>query len=132
MNAARRFGYSFDVLSIGRCPVISFYVLSELSQTSSNFDILSETGGAATVFEINGEVCTFHQQRPGVMNAARRFEYSFDVLSVGRSPVITFYVLSELSHSAGTFDILSETGSPARIFEINGEVSHSISRGRVL
>ena len=66
------------------------------------------------------------------MNAARRFEYSFDVLSVGRSPVITFYVLSELSHSAGNFNILGETGSPAKLFEINGEVSHSISSGRLL
>ena len=38
----------------------------------------------------------------------------FDVLSIGRSPIITFYDLSELSHSAGTFCILSETGSPAK------------------
>ena len=66
------------------------------------------------------------------MNAARRFRCSFAVLSIGRSPVATFYVLSELSHSVGNFDILSETGSPARRFEINGKVSHSISSGRVL
>ena len=66
------------------------------------------------------------------MNAARRFEYSCDVLSIGRSPVISFYVSSELSHSAGSFDILSETGSPAKIFDIKREVSHSLSSGRVL
>ena len=66
------------------------------------------------------------------MNAARRFEYSFDVLSIGRSPVISFYVWSELRHAAGSFDILSETGSPAKIFEIKGQVSHSLSSGRVL
>ena len=46
--------------------------------------------------------------------------------------VITFRILSELSHSADNFDILSETGNPAKIFEINGVVSHSISSGRVL
>ena len=66
------------------------------------------------------------------MNAARRFEYSFDVVSIGRSPVITFYVLSELSHSAGNFDILNQTGSPAKIFASRCEVSHSLSPGRVL
>ena len=59
------------------------------------------------------------------MNAARRFEYSFDVLSIGRSPVISFYVLNELSHAAGNFGILSETGSPAKVFEIAGEVDCS-------
>ena len=48
------------------------------------------------------------------MHAARRFEYSFDVLSIGQRPVICFFVLSELSHSASSFDILSETGSPAK------------------
>ena len=48
------------------------------------------------------------------MNAARRFEYSFDVLSIGQSPVVSFYDLSELSHSASSFDILSEAGSPAK------------------
>ena len=46
--------------------------------------------------------------------------------------VITFWNLSELSHSADNFDMLSETGSPARRFEIIGEVSHSLSSGRVL
>ena len=46
--------------------------------------------------------------------------------------VITFCILSELSHSADNFDILSEAGSPARNFEIIGEVSHSLSSGRVL
>ena len=55
------------------------------------------------------------------MNAARRFEYSFDVLSIGRSPVISFFVLSELSHSVSNFDILSDRGSPADAFEITGE-----------
>ena len=64
------------------------------------------------------------------MNAARRFDYSFDVLSIGRSLVISFYALSELSHSAGSFDVLGEAGSPARIFEIKGEVSHSLGSGR--
>ena len=59
------------------------------------------------------------------MNAARRFEYSFDVLSIGRSPVISFYVLSELSHSASNFDILNETGSPATVFDVTGEVDCS-------
>ena len=59
------------------------------------------------------------------MNAACRFEYSFDVLSIGRSPVISFYDLSELSHSARNFDILSEAGSPAMVFEITGEVDCS-------
>ena len=59
------------------------------------------------------------------MNAARRFEYSFDVLSIGRSPVISFYVLSEMSHSARNFDILSEAGSPVTVFEITGEVDCS-------
>ena len=48
------------------------------------------------------------------------------------NPVITFCILSELSHSADNFDILSEAGSPARKFEIIGEVSHSLSSGRVL
>ena len=66
------------------------------------------------------------------MNAARRFEYLLDVHSIVRRRVITFYVLSELSHSAGNFDSLSDTGNPARILEINREVSHSISSGRVL
>ena len=46
--------------------------------------------------------------------------------------VITFCLLSELSHSADNFDILSEAGSPARKFEIIGEVSHFLSSGRVL
>ena len=38
-----------------------------------------------------------------------------------RSPVISFYGLSELGHSANNFGILSETGDPARVFEITGE-----------
>ena len=59
------------------------------------------------------------------MNAARRFEYSFDVLSIGRSPVISFFVLSKLSHSVNNFGILSDTGSPADAFEITGEVGCS-------
>ena len=59
------------------------------------------------------------------MNAARRFEYSFDVLSIGQRPVIGFFVLSELSHSASNFDILSETGSPAKVFEFTDEVGCS-------
>ena len=46
--------------------------------------------------------------------------------------VITFWNLSELSHSAVNFDMLSEAGSPARKFEIIDEVSHSVSSGRVL
>ena len=48
------------------------------------------------------------------MYAARRFQYSLDVLSIGQSPVISFYDLSELNHSARSFDILSEAGSPAK------------------
>ena len=56
------------------------------------------------------------------MNAALRFEYSFGEVNIRRSPVITFYVLSELSHSAGNFGILSEKSNPAKVFDINGEV----------
>ena len=48
------------------------------------------------------------------MYAARRFQYSLDVLSIGQSPVISFYDLSELNHSASSFDILREAGSPAK------------------
>ena len=59
------------------------------------------------------------------MYAARRFQYSLDVLSIGQSPVISFFALSELSHSVSNFGILSETGNPAHVFEIPGEVGCS-------
>ena len=48
------------------------------------------------------------------MYDARRFQNFFDVLSIGQRPVISFYDLSELNHSARSFDILSEAGSPAK------------------
>ena len=48
------------------------------------------------------------------MYAARRFQYSLDILSIGQSPVISFRDLSELNHSASSFDILSEAGDPAK------------------
>ena len=48
------------------------------------------------------------------MYAGRRFQYSFDVLCIGQSPVISFYDLSELNHSARSFDIFSGAGSPAK------------------
>ena len=77
MNAVRRFGCSFDVLSIGRSPVISFYVLSELSHSASNFDILSETGSAATVFDVTGEVDCSELSSFNDMSDARCFRRPF-------------------------------------------------------
>ena len=41
---------------IGRSPVFPFYDLSELSHSAGSFDILSEAGSPAKVFEIKGEV----------------------------------------------------------------------------
>ena len=66
------------------------------------------------------------------MYAARRFQYYFDVLSIGQSPVISFYDLSELNHSAGSFDILSEAGSPAKDSRllVNSTALHCVVVGR--
>ena len=105
--------------------------MNELSHSADNFDILSEAESCQKIRDYRRSL-TFPQLRPSVMNATRRFRYFFDVLSIGRSPIITFYDSSELSHSAGTVCIVSETGNPAKIFEIEGEVSHSHSSGRVL
>ena len=64
------------------------------------------------------------------MYDARRFQYFFHVLSIGQRPVISFYDLSELSHSVSFYD-LSELSHSVSFYDLS-ELSHSASSFDIL